>query len=403
MFGMIPILKVKGNDAFTGYVKDRLGNPIAGASITLSDSQQFFIGSTTSNGNGYYSMSVSLSGNSPYLLSVGKTGFQPQDISVTSGGQHNFNLYAIVYGYVKTSLNQPIDDVIIRVYNNDILLNTGYTQSNGYYSILLDYSPTNGLLKVEKQGYKSAELSITSGGSNNFQLFALIAIIVGISDYASSYVNDLDYCDDDASDWYNHLNSIGYDCRVYGDNHPSHYPSWEDYGTEENVRDAIQSLSTITGSGDTVCFITAGHGGDKWFKQFLCMYDYNPYHDLGRYKENEIADDFENFANGVKLFFFFDNCHSGGILPSLASMNNAEYIYCAVACGEDGFAIENDTLMNGYWTYYFLEYAWIDHYSGDSDTALEDIFDYAKENYPLYGDNDAQEWDGDESSDFYLK
>ncbi len=281
----ISITNVHGYETFTGYVKDRSNNPISGASVMLTDSLTAILGYTSTNAYGYYSFTATLRGNSPYSLSVGKTGYEPDDKIITSGGSNDFSLYAYVYGYVEDSQDDFISGSTVRVYHNSGFLGSDTTDSNGYYYIQIDSTPTNGEITAEKRGFRDYSQSISTGGSFNFNMNALKAIIVGISDYQS--ISDLYYCDEDASDWYDHLYDLGYDCEVYGDGHTSNYPQYDGLATESNVRAAIQSLATSTGSGDTVCFITSGHGGTSWGKQYLVMHECNAFG--GKYKENEIS------------------------------------------------------------------------------------------------------------------
>jgi len=400
LLGTSIITSVKGLESFSGYVRDRLGNPISGVSVILTDSQAGFIGSATTNANGYYSMGVSLSGYSPYYLTAGKTGLQPYTFTVTDGGQYDFSLYTYVQGYVRNSLNEPMANVPVRVYNNGLFLATSYSQTNGYYHLLLDCFPANGQIKIEKHGYKDISLSITGGGTYDLYLRAIWAIIVGISEY--QYISNLEFCDEDATDWYNKLHPMGYECRVYGDS-SSNYPRYDGLATESNVRDAIQSLPAITGPGDTVCFITAGHGSVDWLDhQYLSMYNCRTYLNIGRYLDTEIADDFDDFDTGVNLFFFFDNCHSGGILDELETISNVADIYCAATCTAEGYGFDDDDYCNGLWTYYFLEFSWINHYGGSASYSMETIFNDASNNYTHSGINAPQDYDGNPETSFYL-
>ncbi|MHA1307569.1 MAG: carboxypeptidase regulatory-like domain-containing protein [Candidatus Heimdallarchaeota archaeon] len=395
LFGTLTITSVRGLEAFSGYVKDRLGNPISGATVTLTDSQNNLIWFTSTNAYGYYSFSTSLSGNSPYDLTAGKTAYQTSTITVTGGGQNDFNLYALINGYVKSSINQPIASVTVEIFISGISIDSTTTQTNGYYSILLDSSPTSAQIKTEKHGYRDLILTISGSGCYDLNLKALFAVIVGISDYY--YISDLSYGDEDATDWYNKLYSMGYECWVYGDGHISNYPRHDGVASENNVRKAIQSFPARTGSGDTFCFITAGHGGQSWFKQYLAMWDCGPYG--GQYFEGEIADDFDA---GVNLFFFFDNCKSGGILPRLGNMVNADYIYCAATCQWNGNGYDNDTCCNGEWTYSFLEKAWEDELYGSPSANMELIFLYADYYHYYTGADNPKAFDGDTGSKFYL-
>ncbi len=92
---MTTFVKVQGATTFSGYVENNEGNPVSGASVTLSDSYYNFLGFTTTNSEGYYSISVTLSGNSPYYLSASSnTRYYPETKKVYTGGTYNFELEA---------------------------------------------------------------------------------------------------------------------------------------------------------------------------------------------------------------------------------------------------------------------------------------------------------------------
>jgi hypothetical protein len=225
------------------------------------------------------------------------------------------------------------------------------------------------------------------------------AIIVGISDYG--YISDLSYCDEDASDWYNHLNAMGYECRVYGDSHIADYPRYDGKATESIVRNAIQGLAAHAQPGDEVLFITSGHGsGDGDGSSFLCMWDCSG--SAGCYYDTELAADIGLYANGVNIFVFIDHCYSGGMGPELMALSNSDYIYVATTCTEDGYGWDDGTHQNGMWTYYFLDFAWQSHFGGNPSEPMETVFDYALANYPKSGGDTPQEFDGNTGAYFYL-
>ncbi|MFX0091503.1 MAG: Ig-like domain-containing protein [Candidatus Hodarchaeota archaeon] len=225
------------------------------------------------------------------------------------------------------------------------------------------------------------------------------AIIVGISDYG--YISDLSYCDEDATDWYNQLSGLGYECRVYGDGHPGDYPRYDGLATESVVRNAMQGLAAHAQSGDTVCFITSGHGsGNGAGSSYLCMWDCSG--SAGCYYDTELAADVGQFASGVKVFVFIDHCYSGGMGPELMALSNSANIYCTTTCTEDGYGWDSGANQNGLWTYYFLDYSWQSYYGGDAGDNMEKIFTYAHDNYPYGGGDEPQEFDGDSGAYFYL-
>ncbi|MFX1532713.1 MAG: Ig-like domain-containing protein [Promethearchaeota archaeon] len=225
------------------------------------------------------------------------------------------------------------------------------------------------------------------------------AIIVGISDYQS--ISDLSYCDEDATDWYYHLDNMGYDCQVYGDGHTNNYPIYTGTAYESTVRSAIQDLADVAQPGDTVVFTTSGHGsGNGAGSSYLCMYDCSG--SQGCYYDTELAADIGLFANGVKIFVFIDHCYAGGMGPELMALSNSANIYVATTCTEDGYGYDDSSHQNGAWTYYFLQYSWQQHFNSNPHQSMESIFAYALSNYPYGGGDTPQEFDGNSSEDFYL-
>jgi hypothetical protein len=109
--------------------------------------------------------------------------------------------------------------------------NTVSSPAEGRYYIMVDWYSGDDDYQLTA--------TITYGGSSggSWGNGGAYAIIVGISDYAS--INDLSYCDEDATDWYNFLAGQGYECHVYGDGHTSNYPRHDGTATESNVRSAI--------------------------------------------------------------------------------------------------------------------------------------------------------------------
>jgi hypothetical protein len=278
----------------------------------------------------------------------------------------------------------------------------GYTYGGEDVTYNLPGEGTWYIMVRSYSGSGSYDLTVTitygGGGGGDWGTGGKYAIIVGISDYAS--ISDLSYCDEDATDWYNQLNSMGWECHVYGDGHTSNYPRHDGYATEANVRAAIQDLADHAQAGDQVCFITSGHGsGNGYGSSYLCMYDCSG--SQGCYYDTELAADIGGFASGIDIFVFIDHCYSGGMGPELMSLSISQYIYCATTCTEDGYGWDDPTHQNGMWTYYFLDYSWQSHFGNNPNQSMESIFDYAHDNYPKSGGDEPQEFDGS-SSYFYL-
>jgi hypothetical protein len=278
----------------------------------------------------------------------------------------------------------------------------GYTSGGEDNTISLPQEGRHYIMVDWYSGDDDYQLTVTityGGGGSGWGTGGKYAIIVGISDYW--YISDLSYCDEDAYDWYNQLNALGYECHVYGDGHTSNYPIYTGDATEANVRADVQALASHAQSGDSVCFITSGHGsGNGAGSSYLCMLDCSG--SAGCYYDTELASDIGGCASGVDIFVFIDHCYSGGMGPELMALSNSQYIYCTTTCTDDGYGYDDSQHQNGAWTYFFLDYSWQSYYGGDAGDNMEKVFTYASNNYPYGGGDTPQEFDGNSGSSFYL-
>jgi len=226
------------------------------------------------------------------------------------------------------------------------------------------------------------------------------ALIVGISDYG--YINDLDYCDEDATDWYNYFVSLGYKyITVLGDGNPSHYPKYDGLATREAILNELNILVSKKHATDTIAFVFSGHGGalDRTV-QAICSWDSDPYvwdYDVFDY---EIAD-MLGVTNAGNIFIFLDSCSSGGFIPEFQNNNPTGIMYVTTTCTVKGYGYDEPVYENGAWTYWFLDAGLIQGLSGHID--MEGNFDWAYDNYTHKGKNDRpQEWDENSLELFYL-
>jgi hypothetical protein len=233
------------------------------------------------------------------------------------------------------------------------------------------------------------------------------ALLIGISDY--NVISDLNYADDDATDWFNFLITLDYQITLLGDSHPEDYPQWDGYATEYNVRVALENILAIADEDDIVVFATSGHGGrgrsttlDE-FVYYLCMWDTsageNGYNGLITHTTELQEMMAPSIAN---TFIFIDHCYAGGFQNVMLN-DNAEKIYLAVTCSDNGYGYDDPEHFNGAWTYWFLEYGLIGEFGGTA--SMEEVFDLV---YPLYIDiyrrpgDWPSEFDGSLNTPFYL-
>jgi len=230
------------------------------------------------------------------------------------------------------------------------------------------------------------------------------AVIVGISDYKA--ISDLSYCDEDATDWYYHLNGAMTfnNIYVYGDGHTANYPKYDGKATEYTVKQALNSMVQSADSDDIICFISSGHGsGNGTGSSYLCMWDSGSGEngENGNLYDTELADILEH-AVANKIFVFLDHCFSGGFGDNLMGMPNKSHAYLTTTCTANGYGYDVPAYNNGAWTYYFLQYSWINHYGANPNTSMETVFTYAHANYPYGGGDEPQQYDGDTANAFYL-
>jgi hypothetical protein len=231
------------------------------------------------------------------------------------------------------------------------------------------------------------------------------AVIAGVSDYKA--ISDLSYCDEDATDWYNYLISIGYldeNIVVLGDGHPSDFPKYDGLATEANTKAALQDMIALADEDDIISYITSGHGSGSGNGDFyVCSWDCGSGEsgEDGDFNDYEIAALFETSIAG-QIHIFIDHCYSGGLIDDLAGLSNAANIYCTTTCTEDGYGWDDPGSQNGLWTHWFLEASLISQYGSDPLTALEDAFAWAHANYPKGGGDEPQEFDGDAANPFIL-
>ncbi|WP_457558955.1 Ig-like domain-containing protein [Candidatus Harpocratesius sp.] len=281
------------------------------------------------------------------------------------------------------------------------------TDSTSPYSWSVDTTTlSEGSHTITVQAYDEAgnygEDSISITVDNVPNTGGKYALVVGISDYKA--INDLSYCDEDATDWYNYLISIGYESSniiVLGDGNTANYPKYDGIATEYNIKYYLNWLADQTGE---IAYITSGHGsGDGSGSSYICAWDCasGENGEDGDLYDTEIAAILQT-AVADDIFVFIDHCYSGGIGPDLMAMGNAAKVYCTTTCTENGYGYDDSTHQNGAWTYYFLEYTLINYYGSSATTAMENAFDHALAAYPYSGGDTPQEFDGNTGSYFTL-
>jgi len=156
---------------------------------------------------------------------------------------------------------------------------------------------------------------------------AKYALVIGISDYSGT-ANDLQYCDDDATDWKARLMAEGYSVTVLLDRN----------ATKAAIDAAVTTLASQSIAGNEIAFCYSGHGSrgnivttdlyyiaSTWFKTKFST------------------------AKSTKMMFCFDACQIGAMATDL----NAAGRLIAVASNKTIYSYDGDaTMKNGVFTYY---------------------------------------------------
>jgi hypothetical protein len=230
------------------------------------------------------------------------------------------------------------------------------------------------------------------------------AVIVGISNYKS--INDLSFCDEDATDWFNYLvNVCGYaaaNIRILGDG-GTYYPQ-ACYGkaTEANYKACLTWL--FAHSGAEVAFITSGHGsGDGSGESYLCAWDCSSGEsgEDGSFYDHELAT-LVGAATASQIFIFIDHCYSGGLGPELMALSNKAAIFCSTTCTANGYGYDEPSVSNGAWTAQFVHTTLEQHFGSSAATTMEAAQTYAASGYSHTGGDAAMVFDGNTGSTFTI-
>ena len=202
------------------------------------------------------------------------------------------------------------------------------------------------------------------------------AVIIGISDYAGT-INDLEYCDDDARDFYDALTI------TYGWNPDNINLLIDSAATQANILDAIDWLKTNEKVGDEVVFFYSGHGTTSTFdidadgeRKDECIIPYECQLSYFIW-DGELKQLFADFES-TRIMFYFDSCYSGGMTDL-----KGDGRLVLMACGENQLSLESSTWQNGQFTYYFVDQGMTNKMAdknGDQKITFEEAFDFAKAN-----------------------
>jgi uncharacterized repeat protein (TIGR02543 family) len=185
-------------------------------------------------------------------------------------------------------------------------------------------------------------------------------VFVGVSDYAT--INDLQYCDDDARDFYNAFSP------VWGKPYTKLLLDTE--ATKSAILDAINWMADNADVDDTVTFTFSGHGSDFGV---YCPYDYHSVSSGISNVELSLALD---AVKAEKIVVILDICFAGTFELTLSKNGRV----LMLACRSDEYSEERDELQNGIYSYYLLQAIskWDDvDTNEDYELSAEEIAEYA--------------------------
>jgi hypothetical protein len=276
--------------------------------------------------------------------------------------------------------------------------NTVTSPAAGRYYIMVDYYSGSGAYQLTATvTYGTVDPDPEPTGDK-------FAVIVGISNYKS--INDLSYCDEDATDWFNYLTQhCGYaaaNIRILGDG-GTYYPQ-TCYGkaTEANYKACLTWL--FAHSGAEVSFITSGHGsGDGSGESYICAWDCSSGEsgEDGSFYDHELAA-LVGAATASKIFIFVDHCYSGGLGPELMALSNKAAIFCSTTCTANGYGYDEPSVSNGAWTAQFVHTTLEDHFGSVATTTMEAAQAFAASGYSHTGGDAPMMFDGNTGSTFTI-
>lgn len=234
------------------------------------------------------------------------------------------------------------------------------------------------------------------------------ALIIGINDYTDPGVSDLKYCVDDATDFKNTLVDNGWK--------DSEIVLLTDSGaTKSAILGALTSFVAQAGKNDYLLIYYSGHGtvvgdasGDEpdGSDEAIVPVDYIEVNNAPLILDDELGEIFSG-SSTQKGVFIFDSCNSGGFVNKALNTGdlNARYIETTnlkgqatngdlditqfpvlAASGQYEFAIENDNLQHGVFTYFILE--GLSGFKADADNddyiTIRELFDYAENHTKSY-------------------
>jgi hypothetical protein len=163
------------------------------------------------------------------------------------------------------------------------------------------------------------------------------SVHVGISNY--QYLNDLDYCDDDAEDIAAELSP------VWGSSHVR--TLIDSQASKSGILDAISWLASNADADDTVMFTYSGHGASTGY---ICAYNSSLYSYSNDISISELASALQAIQ-ADKIVVILDMCFAGKFQNSLSTSGRV----IMMACASSEYSWEIPSLGHGVYSYYIIQ------------------------------------------------
>ena len=204
----------------------------------------------------------------------------------------------------------------------------------------------------------TATVTVNNGGSGGGGDGTInkYALVIGISDYKGKQ-NDLQYCDDDAMDWKNFLQSEGYSVTILTDTQ----------ATAANIQSAVIDLLALEDADDYVVFAYSGHGA-SYQGYGSCIISTDLYYMTHGYFEA-----YFDTAESQHIYFAFDACQIGGF-QGLIQTNRVGAFASDTKYSYDG----DSSMKNGVYTYYqMVGWSIYDNFEEDAAYAIQHMQTWA--------------------------
>jgi len=141
---------------------------------------------------------------------------------------------------------------------------------------------------------------------NTFNPNKTYAIIIGISDYNSKLISNLQNASSDANLLYDYLTNSG------GYNSDNLYLFKNEDVTVSNIQNAYSEITDKMDDDSLLLFFFSGHGASKNDRFYLPLYGYEADDENTFFMDDEIVKLFHH-VNAKRVLFLFDCCNSGDL------------------------------------------------------------------------------------------